>query len=112
MAVDVPVFFRSISEGHNSIDGLLPFVQVLDDPVDGEADQRHDQRNGFCVTAAMLSRPRHLLIGSVLRRHVRALGFLYLRYVCKPAHLWDWFGPYLDDEERVQLQGGVRARST
>ncbi|CAI2183433.1 2990_t:CDS:2 [Funneliformis geosporum] len=40
--------------------------------------------------------------------HIRALGFLYLRYVCKPVHLWDWLEEYLDDEEDVQVQGGSR----
>ncbi|CAG8594847.1 8591_t:CDS:2 [Paraglomus brasilianum] len=40
--------------------------------------------------------------------HIRALGFLYLRYVCKPADLWEWFEPYLDDEEEIQIQGGSR----
>ncbi|CAG8556352.1 3169_t:CDS:2 [Diversispora eburnea] len=40
--------------------------------------------------------------------HIRALGFMYLRYVCKPAHLWDWFENYLDDEEQIQIQGGPR----
>ena len=41
-------------------------------------------------------------------RHIRALGFLYLRYVCKPSELWSWFEPYLDDEEEIQIQGGPR----
>lgn len=33
---------------------------------------------------------------------------MYLRYVCKPAHLWDWFENYLDDEEQIQIQAGPR----
>ena len=36
-------------------------------------------------------------------RCVRAIGFLYLRYVCKPDRMWDWFGAYLLDEEAVRL---------
>ncbi|KAI8823461.1 putative RNA binding protein [Fimicolochytrium jonesii] len=43
--------------------------------------------------------------------HIRALGFLYLRYVCKPADLWDWFGPYLDDEEELLVEAGLHPRS-
>ena len=42
--------------------------------------------------------------------HVRALGFLYLRYVCKPENLWSWFEEFLDDEEEVQVEGGVYPR--
>jgi|GraSoiStandDraft_4_1057263.scaffolds.fasta_scaffold939851_1 pre-mRNA-splicing factor 38B len=44
----------------------------------------------------------------LLFSHIRALGFLYLRYVCKPVHLWEWLEEYLDDEEEVQVQGGPR----
>nr|CAG8516310.1 10066_t:CDS:2 [Entrophospora candida] len=40
--------------------------------------------------------------------YIRALGFLYLRYVCKPENLWEWFEAYLDDEEELQVQGGAR----
>ncbi|KAJ3143130.1 PRP38 pre-mRNA processing factor 38 domain-containing protein B [Physocladia obscura] len=28
--------------------------------------------------------------------------------MCDPAALWDWLGPYLDDEEEVRVEGGVR----
>ncbi|KAI8928122.1 PRP38 family-domain-containing protein [Entophlyctis helioformis] len=38
--------------------------------------------------------------------HIRALGFLYLRYATNPASLWEWFEPYLDDEEEVPVKGG------
>lgn len=27
------------------------------------------------------------------------LGFLYLRYVCDPRNLWNWFQGYIDDKE-------------
>ncbi|KAI9202055.1 putative RNA binding protein [Polychytrium aggregatum] len=43
--------------------------------------------------------------------HVRAVGFMYLRYVCKPANFMDWFADYLEDDEMVQIQGGVAPRS-
>merc|ERR1712217_889555 len=32
--------------------------------------------------------------------YVRAIGFLYLRYVCSPKELWDWFEPYLNIHEK------------
>ena len=31
--------------------------------------------------------------------HVRAIGFLYLRYTCPPKDLYGWFEPYLEDPE-------------
>jgi pre-mRNA-splicing factor 38B len=42
--------------------------------------------------------------------HIRALGFLYLRYVGEPKELWDWFGDYLEDDEEVQIEGGSRPK--
>lgn len=33
---------------------------------------------------------------------VRAIGFLYLRYVAPPADLWQWFAPYLEDVQEIQ----------
>ena len=31
--------------------------------------------------------------------YIRGLGFMYLRFTLPPAMMWDWFEPYLDDEE-------------
>ncbi|KAG0319853.1 hypothetical protein BG000_003773 [Podila horticola] len=39
---------------------------------------------------------------------LRGIGFLYLRYVCKPDQLWDWLGPFLEDDQEITLQGGVK----
>ncbi|OZJ06980.1 hypothetical protein BZG36_00051 [Bifiguratus adelaidae] len=48
------------------------------------------------------------LIDHVDSPYIRGVGFLYLRYVCKPDQLWDWLGPYIDDEEELDLSGGVK----
>ncbi|KAF9353665.1 PRP38 pre-mRNA processing factor 38 domain-containing protein B [Mortierella sp. AD094] len=40
--------------------------------------------------------------------YLRGLGFLYLRYVCKPDQLWDWLGAYLEDDQEIILQAGVK----
>ncbi|XP_065829490.1 pre-mRNA-splicing factor 38B-like [Oscarella lobularis] len=37
---------------------------------------------------------------------IRGVGFLYVRYALPPADLWDWFEPYLDDEEEVDPKAG------
>ncbi|KAJ3399261.1 PRP38 pre-mRNA processing factor 38 domain-containing protein B, partial [Chytriomyces hyalinus] len=42
--------------------------------------------------------------------HIRAMGFIYLRYVCDPHELWAWFGDYLEDDEEVQIESGIRPR--
>lgn len=31
--------------------------------------------------------------------YIRGVGFMYLRYTLPPQMMWDWFEPYLDDEE-------------
>ena len=31
--------------------------------------------------------------------YIRAIGFLYLRFVLDPKEIWEWFCPYLDDPE-------------
>eukprot|EP01121_Diplochlamys_sp_Union-15-3_P021071 TRINITY_DN841_c0_g1_i1.p1 TRINITY_DN841_c0_g1~~TRINITY_DN841_c0_g1_i1.p1 ORF type:complete len:245 (-),score=37.22 TRINITY_DN841_c0_g1_i1:21-755(-) len=36
--------------------------------------------------------------------YIRGIGFLYLRLTCPPQKLWDWFHPYLDDEEEIILK--------
>jgi len=31
--------------------------------------------------------------------YIRGVGFMFLRYTLPPQLMWDWFEPYLDDEE-------------
>ncbi len=35
--------------------------------------------------------------------YIRCIGFLYLRYASDPKELWDWFMPYLYDDEPVKI---------
>ncbi|KAF7731992.1 hypothetical protein EC973_007097 [Apophysomyces ossiformis] len=44
--------------------------------------------------------------------YIRAIGFIYLRYVCAPAQLWDWFSYYLDDPEEIDLTGGPKPQKS
>jgi hypothetical protein len=37
--------------------------------------------------------------------YIRAIGFLYLRYVCEPKQLLPWLNPYLDDPEPISELG-------
>ncbi|KAI8971704.1 PRP38 family-domain-containing protein [Mycotypha africana] len=39
--------------------------------------------------------------------YIRAIGFLYLRYVCAPAQLWDWFQYYLEEDEEITITSGL-----
>ncbi|KAK9819895.1 hypothetical protein WJX72_003744 [[Myrmecia] bisecta] len=37
--------------------------------------------------------------------YIRAVGFLYLRYVGNPKTLWDWISPYIRDKEEITPSG-------
>uniref|UniRef100_A0A182K314 Pre-mRNA-splicing factor 38 n=1 Tax=Anopheles christyi TaxID=43041 RepID=A0A182K314_9DIPT len=38
--------------------------------------------------------------------YIRALGFMYLRYTQPPSDLFDWYEPYLLDEEEIDVKAG------
>mmetsp|Transcript_7899 Transcript_7899/g.9160 ORF Transcript_7899/g.9160 Transcript_7899/m.9160 type:complete len:196 (-) Transcript_7899:1442-2029(-) len=38
--------------------------------------------------------------------YIRAIGFLYLRYVGDPKTLWSWYERYVNDEEEIQPEDG------
>jgi len=38
--------------------------------------------------------------------YIRGLGFMFLRYTLPPGSLWDWFEPYMDDEEEIDVKAG------
>ncbi|KAG9071430.1 PRP38 pre-mRNA processing factor 38 domain-containing protein B [Linnemannia hyalina] len=48
------------------------------------------------------------LIDNAHSVYLRGLGFLYLRFVCKPDQLWDWMGDYLEDDQEITLQAGPK----
>jgi hypothetical protein len=41
--------------------------------------------------------------------YIRAIGFLYLRFVCEPKNLWSWVRDYAMDSEEltVEMKGGT-----
>ncbi|XP_045483617.1 pre-mRNA-splicing factor 38B [Harmonia axyridis] len=38
--------------------------------------------------------------------YIRALGFMYIRYALPPASLLEWYEPYLQDEEELDVKAG------
>ncbi|KAK3588654.1 hypothetical protein CHS0354_033498 [Potamilus streckersoni] len=38
--------------------------------------------------------------------YIRALGFMYIRYTQDPRDLWDWYEPYLEDDEEIDVKAG------
>ena len=41
--------------------------------------------------------------------YIRALGFLYLRYVCDPKQLFSWYEPYVHDSESFSEEGNSQS---
>uniref|UniRef100_A0A1I8IPN5 Pre-mRNA-splicing factor 38 n=1 Tax=Macrostomum lignano TaxID=282301 RepID=A0A1I8IPN5_9PLAT len=37
---------------------------------------------------------------------IRALGFMYIRYCLDPKELWEWYEPYFDDAEELDVKAG------
>merc|ERR1712242_542836 len=38
--------------------------------------------------------------------YIRGLGFMYLRFTLPPTMMYDWFEPYLDDTEEIDVKAG------
>ncbi|ETV81479.1 hypothetical protein, variant [Aphanomyces astaci] len=52
----------------------------------------------FCTMRLTVNQMQGLL-KHVDSPFIRCVGFLYLRYTCDPELLWEWYEPFLDDEE-------------
>ncbi|CAG8582740.1 8658_t:CDS:2 [Racocetra persica] len=98
---ELKTYHEVIDEIYNHVESLEPFLKGT------------TASTAFCLlyklwTLRLTVKQVTGLIEHSDSPHIRALGFLYLRYVCKPANLWEWFDEYLEDEEQVQIQGGPR----
>ena len=38
--------------------------------------------------------------------YIRGLGFMFIRYCQHPNTFWDWFEPYLEDDEEIDPKAG------
>ncbi|CAG8435558.1 3694_t:CDS:2 [Ambispora gerdemannii] len=98
---ELKTYHEVIDEIYNEVSSLEPFLKGT------------TASTAFCLlyklwTLRLTVKQVTGLIDHTDSPHIRALGFLYLRYVCKPADLWGWFEHYLDDEEEIQIQAGSR----
>jgi len=63
--------------------------------------------SAFCLLVKLLTmrltyKQMRQLVVAYGSPHVRAIGFLYLRYACLPGHLYKWYESFLEDEEEFQ----------
>ncbi|XP_051180644.1 pre-mRNA splicing factor SR-like 1 isoform X4 [Lolium perenne] len=69
----------------------------------------------FCLlykffTMKLTVKQMHGLLKHPDSPYIRAIGFLYLRYVADPKILWTWYEPYLKDDE--EFSPGSNGRMT
>ncbi|WVZ62304.1 hypothetical protein U9M48_012068 [Paspalum notatum var. saurae] len=60
--------------------------------------------SAFCLlykffTMKLTVKQMHGLLKHPDSPYIRAIGFLYLRYVAEPKTLWNWYEPYIKDDE-------------
>ncbi|KAG8373487.1 hypothetical protein BUALT_Bualt11G0029300 [Buddleja alternifolia] len=60
----------------------------------------------FCLlykffTMKLTVKQMHGLLQHPDSPYIRAVGFLYLRYVADPKTLWSWYEPYMNDDENL-----------
>jgi len=66
----------------------------------------------FCILYKLytLKLTRKQLTGLLKHKdspYIRALGFLYIRFTQPPDTFWDWYKPYLEDEEELEIRSGI-----
>jgi len=87
-------YHEVIDEAHNKVKQLEAFSQ----------GQSRMPSTAFCLLYKLfLMRLTLKQIRGMLSKkdspYVRGLGFLYLRFVCEPKQLWDWYEPFFDDPQ-------------
>ncbi|CEG83273.1 hypothetical protein RMATCC62417_17226 [Rhizopus microsporus] len=103
-------YFRSLYEKktfHEIVDEIYNEVTVLTPFIKG-----NQPSTAFCLlfklwTIRLTIRQIENLVEHGDSPYIRAIGFLYLRYVCTPAKLWDWFQYYLEDDEEIAISSGL-----
>ncbi|KAJ3414534.1 PRP38 pre-mRNA processing factor 38 domain-containing protein B [Chytridiales sp. JEL 0842] len=94
---DKKTFHEVVDEIYNNVTSLEPFLKGT------------VASTAFCLlyklwTLKLTIKQIENLVDHTDSPHIRAIGFLYLRYVCEPSDLWSWFEYYIDDEEEVQIE--------
>ncbi|KAJ1978819.1 hypothetical protein H4R33_005881 [Dimargaris cristalligena] len=113
-------YFKSLYEFktyHEIIDEVYNRVESLGTKVSSNNPyQGTTASSAFCLlyklwTLRLTVKQINGLLNHPDSPYIRGLGLLYLRYVCKPVKLWDWFEPFLDDREEIVIQNGAPANS-
>ncbi|THG05980.1 hypothetical protein TEA_000238 [Camellia sinensis var. sinensis] len=91
-------YIRFIDEIYNQVDHVEPWM----------TGNCRGPSTSFCLlykffTMKLTVKQMHGLLKHQDSPYIRCVGFLYLRYAADPKTLWNWFEPYVKDEEMVCL---------
>ncbi|XP_062179832.1 pre-mRNA splicing factor SR-like 1 isoform X2 [Phragmites australis] len=97
---------------HEVIDEIYNHVDHVEPWMTGNC---RGPSTAFCLlykffTMKLTVKQMHGLLKHPDSPYIRAIGFLYLRYVADPKILWTWYEPYLKDDE--EFSPGSNGRNT
>lgn len=107
----IKVHKNAIDEIYNQVNHVEPWM-INDKRVPGHdtfialtKPVRIVPSKAFCLlykpfTMKLTTKQIKDLIDNTHSPYVRAIGFLYLRYVAEPDTLWTWYEPYIRDDEK------------
>uniref|UniRef100_A0A0D9WLP6 Pre-mRNA-splicing factor 38 n=1 Tax=Leersia perrieri TaxID=77586 RepID=A0A0D9WLP6_9ORYZ len=87
-------YHEVIDEIYNQVDHVEPWM----------TGNCRGPSSAFCLlykffTMKLTVKQMHGLLKHPDSPYIRAIGFLYLRYVAEPKTLWGWYEPYITDDE-------------
>ncbi|XP_065661904.1 pre-mRNA-splicing factor 38B isoform X2 [Hydra vulgaris] len=67
--------------------------------------------SGYCLlfklfTLRLTEKQVYVLLNHTDSPYIRGMGFMFIRYCQHPNTFWDWFEPYLEDEEEIDPKAG------
>ncbi|KAK4278065.1 hypothetical protein QN277_015962 [Acacia crassicarpa] len=97
---------------HEVIDEIYNHVDHVEPWMTGNC---RGPSTSFCLlykffTMKLTVKQMHGLLKHTDSPYIRAVGFLYLRYYADPKTLWNWFEPYVKDDE--EFSPGSNGRMT
>jgi pre-mRNA-splicing factor 38B len=101
---------RALTDGdltfHNIVDEIYSNVTHLE-PYSAQVPHRIASTAFCCLYKLFTMRLTKPQLTEMIEHkdspYIRAIGFLYLRFVCEPKELWDWFAPYIADTEELTV---------
>ncbi|GAA0144780.1 hypothetical protein LIER_05135 [Lithospermum erythrorhizon] len=98
-------YHEVVDEIYNQVDHVEPWM----------TGNCRGPSTSFCLlykffTMKLTVKQMHGLLKHTDSPYIRAVGFLYLRYLADPKTIWNWYEPYLKDEE--EFSPGSSGRMT